>query len=151
MDTVGTYLRAHRERAGLSIEQVSRTTRIRCGALTALETDQLSQLPGGVVCRGYVRAYASFVGADHVKAVRLLEVQTNPEPVMGRTLEPPSAASNRFLKPLPLLILFVALVALLGTVYALSVPGSAGSRMSSVEATDVDSGTTRSFSPLKQP
>jgi cytoskeletal protein RodZ len=65
----GIELRQAREAKQLTIEAVSRTTRIRPRLLAALERSDLSGIPPGPFARGFVRAYASVVGLDPQKTV----------------------------------------------------------------------------------
>jgi cytoskeletal protein RodZ len=64
MPGFGAQLRRERERRGFTLEQIADTTRINPRYLKALETDDLSKLPGSVFNKGYVRAYAVAIGAD---------------------------------------------------------------------------------------
>jgi cytoskeletal protein RodZ len=57
-------LRAARERRGLSLRQVSNTTKIAMMTLEALERNDIARLPGGIFSRGFVRSYALEVGLD---------------------------------------------------------------------------------------
>lgn len=58
----GGELRAARERAGWSLEEVSRRTRIPLQHLRSLEAGRLDQLPPGPYRRGYIRQYRMFLG-----------------------------------------------------------------------------------------
>jgi cytoskeleton protein RodZ len=60
----GRRLRAARERRGLSLRQISDTTKIGIAVLEGLEHDDISRLPGGIFSRGIVRSYAAEVGLD---------------------------------------------------------------------------------------
>jgi cytoskeletal protein RodZ len=62
----GPHLRQLRDRAGLSLQELSRLTRIPQATLEALESDQLEKLPPETYVRGFIRAYARAVetGAD---------------------------------------------------------------------------------------
>jgi cytoskeleton protein RodZ len=60
----GRALRAAREARGLSIEDVSRTTKIGRPTLTALEESNVDKLPATIFTRGFLKAYASEVGLD---------------------------------------------------------------------------------------
>ncbi len=61
---VGAKLKKARERRGISLRQVSDSTKISVFVLQALERDDVSNLPGGVVGRGFVRSFASAVNLD---------------------------------------------------------------------------------------
>lgn len=64
MPSLGQQLRDQRVRREISLEQVSESTRISRTYLAALERDAFDELPGDVFAKGYVRAYADFIGAD---------------------------------------------------------------------------------------
>jgi hypothetical protein len=61
---LGGQLRAERERRGAVLEQVSEVTKIRKTYLEALEAHDWKALPADVFTRGYVRAYAQYLGLD---------------------------------------------------------------------------------------
>lgn len=61
---VGRMLREARERRGLSLRQISNTTKIAMMTLEALERNDIARLPGGIFSRSFVRAYAVEVGLD---------------------------------------------------------------------------------------
>jgi cytoskeletal protein RodZ len=58
MESIGQYLRRHREERAMSREEVSRATRIPVASLERLESDHFDDLPGEVFVRGFLRAYA---------------------------------------------------------------------------------------------
>jgi cytoskeleton protein RodZ len=60
----GRSLREARERRGVSLRQISNTTKIGMRALEALERNDISRLPGGIFSRAFVRSYAIEVGLD---------------------------------------------------------------------------------------
>lgn len=60
----GARLRAARESRGVSLRTIAETTKISVRALEALERNDISQLPGGLFSRSFVRAYATEVGLD---------------------------------------------------------------------------------------
>jgi len=61
---VGVRLKKARERRGISLRQVADSTKISVFVLQALERDDVSNLPGGVVGRGFVRSFAAAVHLD---------------------------------------------------------------------------------------
>lgn len=69
----GEFLRHAREHRGLTLEQISRETKIPSRHLDALEHGQLAAVPGGVYRRAEVRAYAQVVGLDQRVALEHLE------------------------------------------------------------------------------
>jgi cytoskeletal protein RodZ len=62
--SIGSELTAARERADMTIEQLSASTRIRSGLLTAMEADDFSRCGGNFYARGHIRAIARVVKAD---------------------------------------------------------------------------------------
>jgi transcriptional regulator with XRE-family HTH domain len=61
MATLGADLQHARERAGLSIDDLAARTKIRPHMLEAIERNDFASIPGGLLARGYLRAYASEV------------------------------------------------------------------------------------------
>jgi len=62
--SIGQTLTAARENAGLSVEQVAETTRIRRTLVQAIEDDDFSPCGGDFYARGHIRTIAATVGAD---------------------------------------------------------------------------------------
>jgi len=60
----GAFLRHAREKRGISLQQVSVTTKISARVLDALERNDPSKLPGGIFSRAFVRSYAREVGLE---------------------------------------------------------------------------------------
>jgi cytoskeleton protein RodZ len=75
---VGAALRDAREQRGLSLEELSRTTKIRVATLRALECNQIDTLPGGIFIRGFLKAYARQVGLDVADTVQRYLAQFEP-------------------------------------------------------------------------
>lgn len=59
--TVGEYLRQLREKKQISLEEVSRGTKIRVSYLEAIEADKWEQLPSLPQGRGFARLYAAYL------------------------------------------------------------------------------------------
>ncbi len=66
---IGAALKAARESRGLTLEDVSDTTRIRPSFLTALEDMRLADLPSRPFVIGYLRAYALALNLDPDAAI----------------------------------------------------------------------------------
>ena len=75
-ETVGEILLSARERAGLSLEEVSQETRLSVKNLEYLETDNFEALPAKVYVRGFIRTYAAFLDLDVEHLLSKYEVQT---------------------------------------------------------------------------
>jgi cytoskeleton protein RodZ len=64
MFEIGPALREARERRGLAYGQVEADTAIRSRYLKALEDEQFGILPGPTYAKGFLRAYAEYLGLD---------------------------------------------------------------------------------------
>ena len=62
MESVGQYLRKHRENKRMSIEEVSRATRVPSSSVERIEADRFDELPGEVFVRGFLKSYARSLG-----------------------------------------------------------------------------------------
>ncbi|MBZ5596840.1 MAG: DUF4115 domain-containing protein [Acidobacteriia bacterium] len=69
MDSFGARLKRERERQGISLDDISVSTKIGTRMLHALEEDHFDQLPGGIFNRGFVRAYARHLGMDEEQVI----------------------------------------------------------------------------------
>jgi cytoskeleton protein RodZ len=67
---IGAQLRASREAKGISIEVISRTTRVQPRIIAAIEQNDLRAVPPRPFGRGFVRAYAREVGLDPDQTAR---------------------------------------------------------------------------------
>src|SRR5262244_519132 len=62
-------MRREREMRGVSLEEISGSTKIGTRSLKALEEEDFEKLPGGIFNKGFVRAYAKYLGLDEEQAV----------------------------------------------------------------------------------
>jgi hypothetical protein len=86
--TLGVYLSSRREELDMSIEQISRTTKIPPGSLRHLELGQFDKLPGDVFVRGFLRSYARCLKLDGDDVVsRYAHCGLNPAPVSSELAE----------------------------------------------------------------
>jgi cytoskeleton protein RodZ len=65
----GERLRREREMRGIGLDEIATATKISARNLRALEDEKFSQLPGGIFNKGFVRAYAKFLGIDQDQIV----------------------------------------------------------------------------------
>src|SRR5687767_1335438 len=111
MSSVGSYLRELRERRGVSLEEISRTTRVGRSYLEALEAGEFGKLPAPVFTRGFVVAYCQALGVSSDEALtRFLghtasvpDTKVEPTPLRERT---PARGRG------PVLVSFVLLIVL---------------------------------------
>ena len=102
MSSFGAQLRQERERQGISLEDISLTTKIGTRMLRALEEEHFDQLPGGIFNKGFIRAYARCLHMDEDQAVADYLVATGAGPLARRSenddqapiLDPPSREEN---------------------------------------------------------
>jgi transcriptional regulator with XRE-family HTH domain len=73
--SLGVYLRAERERRGMTLRAISERTKVSVPFLEGLEADDISRWPGGIFRRAFVRAYAESVGLDPDAVFRRFEQQ----------------------------------------------------------------------------
>ncbi len=69
MGQFGDKLRRERELRGITLDEVAIATKIGTRNLRALEEEKFDQLPGGIFNKGFVKAYARYVGIDEEQAV----------------------------------------------------------------------------------
>src|SRR5438309_6722168 len=118
MGVFGDRLRREREMRGITLEEITETTKISRRHLEGLEGEHFDQLPGGVFNKGFVRAYARFLGIDEDRDVADYSAASNeqPEPENKFPLEI-HQEPNRELNPrssnLPLVFAIAALVGVL--------------------------------------
>ena len=79
----GERLRREREMRGVSLDDIAEGTKIGTRLLRALEEEHFELLPGGIFNKGFVRAYAKYLGLNEEEAVTdYLEAagETAPDP-----------------------------------------------------------------------
>ena len=70
MTNLGDTLRQERESRGVSLEEVAGAIKIAQPILEALEQNDFLSLPGGPFNKGFVRAYARYIGLDPEATVK---------------------------------------------------------------------------------
>jgi cytoskeleton protein RodZ len=68
--SVGSTLRAERERRGLTIDDVAANLRIRRTLIDAIEHSRFKELPGAPYAVGFIRTYAEFLELDREEIIR---------------------------------------------------------------------------------
>jgi cytoskeleton protein RodZ len=88
VSSFGTRLRLEREQRGITLDQISRSTKIGTRFLQALEQDHFEQLPGGIFNKGFIRAYARFLGLNEEQTLADYVAATSPrEPTPAASFE----------------------------------------------------------------
>src|SRR5205814_6694063 len=65
----GERLKRERELRSITLDEIANSTKIGTRMLHALEDEEFSKLPGGIFNKGFVRAYARYLGLDEEQAV----------------------------------------------------------------------------------
>ena len=95
----GQQLFEARQRRGLTLDEISRTTKIPVSLLRAIERNDVARLPQGFFTRAFVRAYAAEVGldADHIlesfDTTAIEQVRMDPHVSVVPVHEPTSSRS----------------------------------------------------------
>ena len=76
MRTVGDMLREAREGKSLTLHDVEQGTKIRLKFLTAIESNNFSQMPSLSYAKGFVKNYSEFVGLDSRTILAFFRRQT---------------------------------------------------------------------------
>src|SRR5262249_47362941 len=69
MPSFGVRLKEEREQRGITLEEISSSTKIGTRFLSAIEDEHFEQLPGGIFNKGFVRAYARYLGLDEEETI----------------------------------------------------------------------------------
>ena len=77
--TFGEELRRERIIRDVSLEEISAATKISIRLLTALESSDVSRLPAPVYSRGFIRAYAKYLGLDPDEMINAYLADVAPE------------------------------------------------------------------------
>ena len=121
MFEIGSALREARERRGLSYSQVEEGTKIRARYIRALEDEDFGVLPGPTYSKGFLRAYADYLGLDgHLFVDEFNSRYHDPRGDDERAIYPPSrahAASRHRRETSIVLIALAAIVAIASLVF----------------------------------
>src|SRR6266849_3694340 len=117
----GERMKREREMRGVKLEEIAESTKIGKRNLVALEQEQFDQLPGGIFNKGFVRAYAKYLGLDEEQAVNdFMAASANYDqpvalqPPPTSWVRPPVMLSDEALRRRNLLWVLLAAVLLVG-------------------------------------
>ncbi len=79
MESLGHYLKIQRKLRNISLEEVSRVSKVAPNWLELLERDAFDKLPGEIFTKGYLRLYADAIGLDADDIVLRYELQSRVE------------------------------------------------------------------------
>jgi cytoskeleton protein RodZ len=119
MGAFGDKLKREREMRRITLDEISESTKIPRRYLESLERENFESLPGGVFNKGFVKAYARFLGLDEEQAVAdyvaVAKEESAPEDQFPLEIhEKPDRELNPRKSQLPLIAAVVALVGVLG-------------------------------------
>jgi cytoskeletal protein RodZ len=121
-ESLGEKLRLAREGRGITLSEVAAQTRIAARYLEAIEADNYKPLPGGVFNKGFIKAYAKYVGVDEQEALgdyaRIVASQT-PEEEENRYRRPSVMTDDRKSSASSIIFAVIILVLMTGGILAL--------------------------------
>ena len=79
-ETLGSFLKRHRQSQGKDLEEIAKKTRIHASSLRAIEEDNPKALPAAVFTRGFVKNYAQYLGLDPNEALAWYIEQNEGDP-----------------------------------------------------------------------
>ncbi len=94
-ETPGQILREHREKLGISTNEVAKRIHLDVKIIEAIERDTSEGMPSAIYVRGYLRSYAKVVSADADKIIELYNADSPPPPPeILPEVKPPSQVSS---------------------------------------------------------
>ena len=112
----GERLKREREMREVSLEELTKATRISTRFLLALENEEWEKLPGGVFGHGFVRTIARYLGLDEESLLGEYDMARG-----GQALAEPAKPEERIPSPpkwLPVAAVFIVLLIVIGLFYA---------------------------------
>jgi len=91
----GDRMRREREMRKISLDEIATATKISTRMLKAIEDEQFDLLPGGIFNKGFIRAYAKFLGIDQEQAVADYNAAVGPEVVVDHLPQLAERAAER--------------------------------------------------------
>lgn len=79
---------------GVSLDEIAAATKIGTRSLKALEDENFAILPGGIFNKGFVRAYARFLGMNEDEAVADYNAAVQEQPVSVKTIAAQNAVAK---------------------------------------------------------
>ncbi len=117
--TVGQFLRQEREKRNISLETISRTTRITMRNLESLEKDDFQAFSAPIFLKSFLRAYAQAIGIDPHQVIAMYESKPDilEESAQSRKESPPAQRWNPFKFLIPLIIIIAAAIIIIFAVF----------------------------------
>ncbi len=138
MAVIGPELKAIREKRGISLLEISASTKVGRRYLEALEQDRLDLFPGAFFAKGIIRTYARAVGLDEQETVdRYVKAGLlgDAKPPRSITLPLPPTTGRR---PLYAVLAVLVVAGLTFGLYSLIKPGKAPAASKTVSTVSPD-------------
>ncbi len=74
-EKLGQFLRRERTKKGIFLSEISEKTCVRTYYLESIEEGDFKKLPPSLIARGFVRAYANYIGVDEDAAAQLFDYE----------------------------------------------------------------------------
>jgi cytoskeletal protein RodZ len=88
MQPFGQYLKSEREKRGIRLEEIASSTKIHIQNLSLMEEDRWKELPQEPFIRGFISAYARYLGLDNKETLKKFsESQSSPENISQENIE----------------------------------------------------------------
>ena len=99
---VDLELASRRKRSAISLEQISKATKIGIRSLEAIEAGEFQKLPGGVYSTSYIRQYARAIDFDESLILEhyysVMGIKPEPEQIRERAGQAVGSFVSRFLR-----------------------------------------------------
>jgi len=82
MESFGEYLKREREFRNISLDEISKTTRINKKFFQAIESGNYHVLPGKAFVKGFLKAYCNIVGLDTEEVLLRFETSLETKPAV---------------------------------------------------------------------
>jgi transcriptional regulator with XRE-family HTH domain len=106
--TLGERLRGIREKAGVSIEEIAKVTKVNKKYLEYIEADDYDNLPSDVYVKGFLRNYSNFLG---IEAKDVLRIYKKERGIQVNIKKPKAQDSKKKKIKIPTIILPLRVVA----------------------------------------
>lgn len=87
-ESLGRHLKRERENRKISLKEVSKQIKVREPFLRAVEEDRGDLLPSGTYVKGFLSAYAKYLGLDPNEVILRYEAESKGEPVIRPEVPP---------------------------------------------------------------
>ncbi len=96
-EKLGQFLRRERTEKGIFLSEISEKTCVRTYYLESIEEGEFQKLPPALIARGFVRAYANYLGVDEDEAAHLFDHELScqaPEEESSETFNTPQSTGG---------------------------------------------------------